>query len=95
MSLCEFKDIADGAVVDRRSLLAATMTEAGLSIAGLTVKRAATTVAATKIDIGKMYRIRSAPSSPENPDDAGHLQGASKRAHMGPLLESSLISEIT
>lgn len=29
------------------------MTVAGLSITGLTVKRAATTVAATKIDIGK------------------------------------------
>lgn len=53
MSVCEFKVIADGAVVDRRSLLAATMTEAGPSIAGLTVKRAATTVAASKIDIEK------------------------------------------
>lgn len=31
MSVSEFKDIADGALVDRRSLLAATMTEAGLS----------------------------------------------------------------
>lgn len=56
MSVSEFKDIADGAVVDHRSLLTATMTKAGLSIRGLTVKRATTTVAATKINIGKMYR---------------------------------------
>lgn len=67
MSVSVIKDIAGGAVVDRRSLLTAAMTAAGLGVTGLAVKRAATTVAATKIDIGKMYRIRSALSSSENP----------------------------
>lgn len=94
MGTSELKGIVSGAAIGRRALLAAAMTAAGLGITDLAAGRAATTVT-TEIDIGKMYRIRSAPSSPENPDDAGHLQGASKRAHMGPLLESSLISEIT
>lgn len=67
MSTNEFKGIARGAAIGRRALLAAAVTAAGLGIADLTVKQAATTITATKIDIGKMYRIRSALSTPENP----------------------------
>ena len=37
MSVSEFKDIADGALVYRRFLLAATMTEAGLSTSNRTL----------------------------------------------------------
>ena len=67
MSASEIKGTASGAAFGRRALLAAAMTTAGFGIADLAVKQAATTAAATKIDIGKMYRIRSALSKLENP----------------------------
>lgn len=67
MNADKLKGIVGGAAIGRRTLLTTAMTAAGLGITGLAVKQAATTVTATKIDIGKMYRIRSALSSPENP----------------------------
>lgn len=66
MGTSELKGIVSGAAIGRRALLAAAMTAAGLGTADLAVGRAATKVT-TEIDIGKMYRIRSALSTPENP----------------------------
>ena len=67
MSANVVKGTAGGAAIGRRALLAAAVTAAGLGITDLAVKQAASTAAETKIDIGKMYRIRSALSTPENP----------------------------
>lgn len=67
MGVSELKNVPGGAVFGRRALLAAAMTATGLGIADLAVNQVAMTRAATKIDIGKMYRIRSALSTPENP----------------------------
>ena len=64
MGTSELKGIVSGAAIGRRALFAAAMTAAGLGITDLAVRRAATKVT-TEIDIGKMYRIRSALSTPE------------------------------
>ena len=84
MVTSELKGIVSGAAIGRRALLGAAMTAAGLGITDLASGRAATKVT-TEIDIGKMYRIRSALSTPENPfvlDVDGCIMESGRNIHL-------------